>query len=1273
MGVSPALTTLAATLIVAGISAQDEREPTSRCAVVRVVREGTATRPTTAVPVTIPSAGFLAAWVETVVGDVDLFLELRNGSGAITASDDDGAGGTRPCVWFDAKAADVASLTVIAKEGDAAEATLRIVFHPTTAEAAALAERCAPEAAFARENSKGGRSRPTDAVRRALRELLEHPATKRDRKLLLLSGEIIDGGFDWSAPADAELRVRAAELGVEGIPAMVPPAHQMAVNARRRLGLALENAGRRKEAQAEFDRMIAAAEEHRRRNPMYLGTALLALGNCLHNQERLREAAEAYQRAEDPLAASTHPKGPELLHFARLMAGACLIDSGRAKAAVPVLERGVAFAASRPSLGHDGVFDIRCSLARALDQSGDSEKALVVLREGLAWAAGVEGVPSKSKFAARCQILECAAKSGDIPSATAEMRRLREAGAADAPDDFVHLGASLLIFTNAVVFAGEPELAVNAIQEWIAAAAGTPCDAAWIACSLRAYGGVCAASIGDLELAQRWTAEAEAWPAGDPGDPLAKDARRLAKAARMMTTALVREAGRDAAASRGLPAGSPDAVWERRMRDMIEALDVVVGGLDGAESGPAGWRRIERAAEFARHLPLPQARQSADAMMTLLVMKIVGDGDLPEAVRRVDAQADKMRAGSSRDDHWVLQCLVSGLALRAELGTFDARFAADLTALIEGVEHRLQTTALRMSPRQSAASVAEARNAAALVMQFCGRTGDANFARTARSAAWRVVEGARAIGVETARLTRAAAAADPEAVLALRSEIARATAKLARLAGGAAKPDKFAKALEAKEVPERALRALLGSVSAAARPSFAMDAREERLTAALPASSAYVGYWRRVDLDCTPDGRKLGLIHPRYGAFVVRGDGSSEFVDLGPAEAIENAVDALRVAMSGGGSRGVDEPDVVAGGATAIGRRVREALLDPVVAAAGDVRRLVIACDGAAHLVPFDALPQGAGVVGDLLSVSTVTTLDDLLSQATSPASAALLTIGGVDYDAAIGEPAAAESTASSRADSRSRPSPPPDDLFLAGRRRALRDGGPRFDALPATRDEVDAVRDAVGEDVASTSLQGAAATKAGFAAAAPRARVLHVATHGFFAPDAVSALTVEGEGASPLTAGVRDMVSGFEPFLLAGLAFAGANKTDAATGRFDGVMTASEIAVLDLSACELATLSACDTGVGRRRAAGDLASLRLALHAAGARHALTSLWKVPDEATRRLMTEFYRRRFRDGESLHAALWNAKRTLRDARDPQSGAPLYGPRDWAGWVLTGPPD
>jgi CHAT domain-containing protein len=191
-----------------------------------------------------------------------------------------------------------------------------------------------------------------------------------------------------------------------------------------------------------------------------------------------------------------------------------------------------------------------------------------------------------------------------------------------------------------------------------------------------------------------------------------------------------------------------------------------------------------------------------------------------------------------------------------------------------------------------------------------------------------------------------------------------------------------------------------------------------------------------------------------------------------------------------------------------------------------------------------------------------------------------------------------------------------------------------------------------------------------------PKARWLHVATHGWFAPESVRSWKDPGPFDSVtglvLHQDSQKQVTGMSPMLLCGLALAGANLPENELGRVPGLITAEELSTLDLTKCELAVLSACDTNVGERRAGQGVASLQMALQMAGARSVITSLWKVPDEATRELMTDFYRRMWIQKKPKWRALWEAKVKLRDAKD-ETGNAKYSNRDWAAWILTGEPN
>ena len=117
--------------------------------------------------------------------------------------------------------------------------------------------------------------------------------------------------------------------------------------------------------------------------------------------------------------------------------------------------------------------------------------------------------------------------------------------------------------------------------------------------------------------------------------------------------------------------------------------------------------------------------------------------------------------------------------------------------------------------------------------------------------------------------------------------------------------------------------------------------------------------------------------------------------------------------------------------------------------------------------------------------------------------------------------------------------------------------------------------------------LRGDRATKGAVVAALTTHRYAHLATHGFFAPrDLKSAIAGSAaiRGGGPELVSRHDMAE-LHPELLSGLVLAGANAAPSA-GRDNGILTALEVEQLDLGNLDLATLSACETGLGTRPAA---------------------------------------------------------------------------------------
>ena len=229
---------------------------------------------------------------------------------------------------------------------------------------------------------------------------------------------------------------------------------------------------------------------------------------------------------------------------------------------------------------------------------------------------------------------------------------------------------------------------------------------------------------------------------------------------------------------------------------------------------------------------------------------------------------------------------------------------------------------------------------------------------------------------------------------------------------------------------------------------------------------------------------------------------------------------------------------------------------------------------------------------------------------------------------------------------------------MLASRGSRAPASGAHYTPLPATGTEANAAADSFSRAYHGRAdvLVGSHATKEALSRLLPGHRYLHLATHGYFAPPSVkSAASPDPTSLASESAGRlgRSDIEGFFPGLLSGLAWAGANKPpiDPATGLVDigaGTMTAEEVGSLDLSGCELAVLSACETGLGRSAGGEGVLGLQRAFHQAGCRTVIASLWKVDDAATAALMTRFYEHLW--GEKL-SPIESFQGSARDARRP----------------------
>jgi CHAT domain-containing protein len=106
-----------------------------------------------------------------------------------------------------------------------------------------------------------------------------------------------------------------------------------------------------------------------------------------------------------------------------------------------------------------------------------------------------------------------------------------------------------------------------------------------------------------------------------------------------------------------------------------------------------------------------------------------------------------------------------------------------------------------------------------------------------------------------------------------------------------------------------------------------------------------------------------------------------------------------------------------------------------------------------------------------------------------------------------------------------------------------------------------------------------------------------------------------------------------------------------------DGWLTVRDIYQLDLTGCELVTLSACETGVNALTPGDEWIGLSRGFFSAGARSLLVSQWVVDDAATAELMIDFYSH-LRAGASPATALRSAQcRLLKEKPHPYFWAPF----------------
>jgi CHAT domain-containing protein/tetratricopeptide (TPR) repeat protein len=428
------------------------------------------------------------------------------------------------------------------------------------------------------------------------------------------------------------------------------------------------------------------------------------------------------------------------------------------------------------------------------------------------------------------------------------------------------------------------------------------------------------------------------------------------------------------------------------------------------------------------------------------------------------------------------------------------------------------------------------------------------------------------------------------------------------------------------------------------------------LAASLPSDVALVDFLEHWS-ERSPGTQKKAQRERRLATFVVRRDSIVQ-LDLGAVEPISQAIELWHKNL-GRGTIGPGEPDP--------GVTLRQLVWQPLVPLLKGASTVLVSPDGALNRFPLCALPgkvSGSYLIEDL-AIATVPVpqlLPEFLSKA-PPGSVAqdssLLLVGDVDYGQA--------------------PS-----------------GKEIYRGLSGTAGEISVAREQFERRFPGGKVierKGTAATKEAIERELAQHPWVHLATHGFFDDREAQSTLVAEARLNPSRMGIgsdRESMTpvGVDPGLLSGIVLAGANCPTPEDPR-RGILTALEVAQMDLHNVDTAVLSACVTGRGKESAGEGVLGLQRAFQVSGARTVIASLWPVPDRQTCELMQGFYQNLWRKSDrpmSKLEALRQAQLTLLHAAraptsevkrgevpaEPPSTNPTQKlpPEYWAAFVLSG---
>ncbi len=316
---------------------------------------------------------------------------------------------------------------------------------------------------------------------------------------------------------------------------------------------------------------------------------------------------------------------------------------------------------------------------------------------------------------------------------------------------------------------------------------------------------------------------------------------------------------------------------------------------------------------------------------------------------------------------------------------------------------------------------------------------------------------------------------------------------------------------------------------------------------------------------------------PRYIAYILPKTGEPKWVGLGDLATIDNLIVEFREALQ--------NPELSVAQVKTIGRKLDKKLMQPIRPLLGSTRQVFLAPDGQINLVPLAALVDEKDnyLVKDY-EFTYLTSGRDLLGWANSnPSQNEAILLGNPTFQQSRKPETLLTEKTEKEAEK---------PLSTYGEIAPI-----LFPSLPKTNEEIKAIAPLLPE---AKQLMGSEASQENLEAI-QNPSLLHLATHGFF-----------------LNNPVITNNSLQNPLLQAGIALAGANNQP------EAILTAAEIAQLNLEGTQLVVLSQTQTGEEDLTRGESVSGLLRSLVLAGSESQLLSLWLGDAKAKQDLLQNYY-------------------------------------------------